>query len=950
MNERDILIDDQPEQHEKQDQQELILPEKVKINLLKNEDFGKENQKLTEEEMKIINLNKNYLESKLWAWKKDNNFLFTLPRTIFSKKEIIQSGDDLRYQDQIIHYANPEIIGQHFSHELLDQIWKKGEFEIQSTEPELPYKWKLSKLTVKGIENIKYRYRKDMSISFLFLYSLYYRFSTYHYDKVFPLSFPSSIYYLYYSIYQIIHLFFGLPMYQNDYYIIEKKIYYQRLKDFIRLNDDFDFSFFEPKNIHILRNFDSEFKAKWISEIKPRLIKEYKKQKLSKDVMTKNLHEEQKKEFLQFLKENNKFDEFEKLHPCVKDYILSQQIVNNATFYYMLENEQKINNYINELKKNYIRDLCSLWHSDKMKAYSNKITKEISDGKENKIKREIQDKKDPSRLYDYNTNNKKEVPDLIKNQLKLEKKPYDIYEVKRICIKPYERYQNETEYGIRYHLKKVHYHEIKTSFYFWRVILFLMKYFCALINFNIVIYRQMTDSMFGIKALCLNELYRDYEIDEKNGRISKSRRTYTFPRTISNLWIWIMESRKEFERAPDTGILGKSCTRIFHLFLNYIIRLLIIGSLLVTFYPLSIVLNFVICFCLIIASPVLVGLWILLDFLLCIIFYNRYDKLKCFPLLRILLYNFCFSFVLQLIGSILSVVLQPVLSIFFLIYSQIHFILRYFYDLFFLTIFKCLGRVPETNNCIAWVVGGPGLFRNRYYDLKNKDILSLVIGELEKRVMSNFKKKIEKSLDMPGNTVISIKNVYNKIGLDYRMNTEISQSISFYKEILRNQIKERKFYPECKVNVKFTDNRISEVKNMVELYITEYSKIYDISFELDKFKEKKVEFLAENILKAIFGNNILEPLESTDKIVHLKSVFKNELDNITTKIFENPMFDDKIIVEDRNIESQEVRLPDFANFECLFHGDLNLDLSYLKYEEKNDLFKKNGDANLIIKT
>ena len=949
MNERDILIDDQPEQHEQQEQ-EQILPEKVKISLLKNEELNQGSQKLTEEEMKIINLNKNYLESKLWTWKKDQNFLFTLPKTIFTKKEIIESDADLRYQDQIIHYENPEIIGHHFSHEILDQIWKKGEFEIKSTEPDLPYKWKLSKLTVKGIENVKYRYRKDMSISFLFLYSLYYRFSTYNYKKIFPLSFPSSIYYLYYSIYQIIHLFFGLPLYHYDDYKISKKIYYQRLQDFIRLNGDLDFTFFDPKNIQILRKFDSEFKSKWISEIKPRLIKDYKQQKLSKDVMTTNLHEEQIKEFLKFLTENNKFDEFEKLHPCTKDYLLSQQIVNNATFYYLLEKEQKINNYKKELQKNYIRDLCNLWHSDKMEEYSDKIMKEVSDGKENKIKREIQDKKDPSSIYNYNTNNKKEVPDLIKKQLKLEKEPYNKYEVMRFCTKPYERYQSETEYGIRYHLKKVHYYEIKTSFCFWRVILFMIKFFCALINFNIVIYRQMIDSMFGIKALCLYELYRDYEIDENNGRVSKSRQTYTFPRSISNLWIWIMESRKDFERAPDTGILGKGCTRIFHLFLNYVIRLLIIGSLLITLYPLSIILNFVICFCLIILSPILVTLWVLLDFLLCIIFYNRYDKLKCLPLLRILLFNFCFSFVMQLIGSILSVILQPILSLFFLIYSHIHFVLRYFYDLFFFTIFKCLGKVPETNNCIAWVIGGPGLFRNRYYDLKNKDILSLVIGELEKRVMANFKKNMERNLDKPANTIINIKKVYNKIGLDYRMSTEMSQSISYYKELLRNQIKERKFYPECHVNVKFTENRISEVKSMVELYITEYSKMHDISFDLDKYEEKKVENLAENILKTIFGINILEPLQSTDKIVHLKSVFKNELDNITTKVFENPMFDDKIAVEDRPAESQEVRLPDFANFESVFRGDLNLDLSYLNYKEKNNLFKDNEEVNLIIKT
>ena len=90
----------------------------------------------------------------------------------------------------------------------------------------------------------------------------------------------------------------------------------------------------------------------------------------------------------------------------------------------------------------------------------------------------------------------------------------------------------------------------------------------------------MTDSMLGIKALFLSELYRDYEIDHYNGRVEESKRTYTFPRSICNLWLWVMKSRSDFENAPDTGILGKGFSRIFHLFLNYILRLLILGILL----------------------------------------------------------------------------------------------------------------------------------------------------------------------------------------------------------------------------------------------------------------------------------------------------------------------------------------------------------------------------------
>ena len=917
------------------------IPDKVKLKLLKDDIEEEKKEKLSDEEKHLIKINKDYLESKLWNWKKDENFKFLLPPTIFVEKKMIQSEDNLRYHDQRIQYENPNIVGSRFTQEILDQIWQKGEFNINSTDPELPYTWKLSKLTVKGIQNVKYRYRKDMSISFLFLYSLYYRFSTYNYKNLFPCSFPSSFYNLYLSFHQIINLFFGLPIYDHNEYKIESKIKHQRLLDFVQTNNDLDFSFFNSKNKQKLIKFDVDFNKKWISNIQPSLIKNYKEQNLSKEQITTNLAEDKKREFLNYLNENNqKFREFEESHPCTKDYLLSQQIINNNEFYYDLEKEEKIKNYENELKKNYIRDLCTLWHDDKIDEYYDKVTKETQDEKEKKIKREIQNKKDPSSVYYYNTNNNKEIPNLVKELAKKEKEPYKTYEIERYLTKPYEKYQEETENGgIRYYLRKTKYHEVKTSFFFWRVILFIIKFFCALCNFNIIIYRQMTDSMFGIKALFLCELYRDYTIDNYNGKIEKTKETYTFPKSVFNLWKWIIESRRDFESAPDTGILGKGCTRIFHLFWNYVFRMLFLGSLLITLYPSLIILNIVICLCLIISSPIIITLWILLDFLFCLIIYNRYDKLKLFPLIRILLFKFLIGSVIQLISSALSIVIQPLLSIFFFIYSQIHFILRFFYDLFFYSIFKCLGKVPESNNCMAWVTGGPGLFRERYYDIKNNDILSLVIGELEKRIMDNYNTKMKEILDKPQDTVKNIQKIYSRIGLNYNTNYEITNCIDFYKKKLKEQIRERNFYPECNVPVKFTEERISEVKNMVELYITEYSKINDISFELDKYEEKKVENLAEEIMKKIFGYNIFEPLQSTDKIVHLKSVFKNELDAITTKIFENPMFNDKIYVEERPKEQKVIRLPDFANFEQIFYGDLYLDLSHLKNEERENLIK-----------
>ena len=73
--------------------------------------------------------------------------------------------------------------------------------------------------------------------------------------------------------------------------------------------------------------------------------------------------------------------------------------------------------------------------------------------------------------------------------------------------------------------------------------------------------------MFGIKALCLSQLYRNCDINGKTGEIYPTDETITFPQSLKNLYIMVMESRDSFERKLDKGILGKYCMRIFHFFI-----------------------------------------------------------------------------------------------------------------------------------------------------------------------------------------------------------------------------------------------------------------------------------------------------------------------------------------------------------------------------------------------
>ena len=251
------------------------------------------------------------------------------------------------------------------------------------------------------------------------------------------------------------------------------------------------------------------------------------------------------------------------------------------------------------------------------------------------IKGKIENKKDPSKVYSYNISNKENFEEKLNVRKKIEKSALVEYRASKLEIMPYEvKKRLDYENKPYYYIDKKKYYYVQSNFFCWRVWLFLIKLYCAVCNYNIRVYRQMTTSMLGIKAFFLTELYRDFYANSTTGELHPCSRTYTFPRTICNLITWINDSRTKFENSPDTGILGKGISRIFNLILNYVIRLGIIGLLVLCLYPLFIIANICICFGLIIISPIITILWIILDYIFSSLIYNRYNTSKFLNLLR----------------------------------------------------------------------------------------------------------------------------------------------------------------------------------------------------------------------------------------------------------------------------------------------------------------------------
>jgi hypothetical protein len=220
------------------------------------------------------------------------------------------------------------------------------------------------------------------------------------------------------------------------------------------------------------------------------------------------------------------------------------------------------------LKKHSIKILCEQWKYENLEKYSNNLRNEQKLKLNKNIKEKIESKKDPFIVYSFNADNEEKMPEKLEKMKKVEKCPLFEFNATRLEIMPYEVKKRNLGDKLYYYVDKKKYYYVKTDFFFWRIWLFLIKIYTSFCNYNIRVYRQMTTSMFGIKALFLTELYRDLSVDPSTGILHPSERTFTFPRSVCNLITWIKDSRDNFENSPDTGILGKGVSRIFNVTLN----------------------------------------------------------------------------------------------------------------------------------------------------------------------------------------------------------------------------------------------------------------------------------------------------------------------------------------------------------------------------------------------
>ncbi|CAF1136833.1 unnamed protein product [Rotaria magnacalcarata] len=453
----------------------------------------------------------------------------------------------------------------------------------------------------------------------------------------------------------------------------------------------------------------------------------------------------------------------------------------------------------------------------------------------------------------------------------------------------------------KYECRKTISYETTTRYPFWRWKLFAVRTFCWLSNtiFCLCIVVPYASPVSFRALLSPKPFSVGYNLNEGDLKLHEetASTTQTFISRLAALWSNVRHSRREFERTPDRGFLGKNVQRMFNRLWNYVIKGALGTVATCIIYPIvcSVVptLSFI--------SGVLSPIWLpIVTFLFHILEILVYDAnsageygRKLFCLINIIMTDFLIGGIIQPILALVGLIASPVASLLITIYALLHRSFRGLYDqIIYHLIVKRLARIPAHDTFLARRIAGPGLAAQYFYQVASPEVLAALESMIEQKELKCYGSYVEKILRKPiheyqeffnqaFNPFSAQVSKIDKTSTYARMNDVVDEHI---KE-LRNTIEkrhnllrlERSTYHD-RIRLTETDLTAVLVKG-TELVGKWYpSRIlpYLNETELEKFwhdldLEPNDWFgLTSKLLQELFCRDFLTPLEQTDAFYSLE--------------------------------------------------------------------------------
>ncbi|CAK70170.1 unnamed protein product (macronuclear) [Paramecium tetraurelia] len=460
----------------------------------------------------------------------------------------------------------------------------------------------------------------------------------------------------------------------------------------------------------------------------------------------------------------------------------------------------------------------------------------------------------------------------MRSQKKIENKEPSIkIVVQKRLFPPYEVYQERD----RYYLRRFKDYHIDSSKAGWKLKLIGIRYYVWTVNIIFWLSANAVSGPIGIKALIKSEKFKpDVVIDSTTGKVKPSNFTVT-PLIVKFFSVLegMRNSRCHFEGSPDTGLFGKNLYRVFNLIEVYIFRFLLVGVIgVIIILPTIIISNVVISTLLALTA----WLWIPITIIIRILFNSLiYDTDVCrrrekdiiwrspnwFPLI-INIFDFLILGILNTIYCLFKLLIwHPFWITFMAAFAYLRFYTRSLYDSFTIIIIKLMGRVPSSENNIAWKISGPGLSRQYFYGIQLPQVLILVQAELEKKMLNLYKQNLINLINRPS------QDLRQKINPFFQLfNAQFSfddPACGYLTNQLNKQIEERlSLFPKLNHQIRFSEDELKYILKQVKSFVEKDMK----SYIWDSYQVQKGDYnlLSEKIMAAIFGSAVLDPFEDLE--------------------------------------------------------------------------------------
>jgi len=260
----------------------------------------------------------------------------------------------------------------------------------------------------------------------------------------------------------------------------------------------------------------------------------------------------------------------------------------------------------------------------------------------------------------------------------------------------------------------------------------------------------------GLRALFTTEPFAPtVEVDAETGVVGPvAWRRLTLVARLRALWKGVRNARRAFEALPDTGIVGKTFSRILDRVWNYLLKGALGTLVLGVAQPLATLVTLAATLALVVSAPLWAPLLALGVYLFNLLVHDTEHAgrgYRTLPLVTTVLGHGVLAGVGQIAVALLgALVVHPAIAVLWWLAAFVRGGLRSTYDaVVFGLVVRPLGRIPASDSPLARRIEGPGLSSSYYFQAPPALILIALQGTLEREALTAYQRRTETELRAP---------------------------------------------------------------------------------------------------------------------------------------------------------------------------------------------------------